>query len=57
MITEVERQKELMKQIYEEDILKNKELAEKDKKSTFNIDLSIYGEDTIKKDLTNCKLN
>lgn len=50
MITEVERQKELMKQIYEEDILKNKELAEKDKKSTFNIDLSIYGEDTIKKD-------
>lgn len=34
MITEVERQKELMKQIYEEDILKNKELAEKDKKST-----------------------
>ena len=50
MITEVKRQKELMKKIYEDDILGNKQLAEKDMKSTFNIDVSLYGEDIIKKD-------
>ena len=50
MITEVKRQKELMKKIYENDILGNKQLAEKDMKSTFNIDVSLYGEDIIKKD-------
>ena len=49
MITEVKRQKELMKKIYEDDILGNKQLAEKDMKSTFNIDVSLYGEDIIKK--------
>ena len=41
MITEVKRQKELMKKIYEDDILGNKQLAEKDMKSTFNIDVSL----------------
>ena len=57
MITEVKRQKELMKKIYEDDILGNKQLAEKDMKSTFNIDVSLTEKILLKKILTNCKLN
>ena len=50
MIKQVSKQKDLMKDIYEINILKSKQNAEKEMKPYFNIDISIYGEDIIKKD-------
>ena len=50
MLDEVESQKELMKDIYNNDIKNNKKLAMNDKKPTFKVDLSMYGENIIDKD-------
>ena len=51
MVDKVREQKELMKNIYEKDIIENKRIAiENDYQSTFSIDLSLYGEDIIQKD-------
>ena len=50
MLNKVREQKELMKNIYENDIKENKKLAINSMKPYYNIDLSIYGEDIIDKD-------
>ena len=50
MLDKVKEQKELMKNIYYNDIKKNQEIALKNLKSSYKVDLSIYGENIIKKD-------
>ena len=52
MMEKVREEKALMKEIYDKDIIKNKKIAsEKDYKPKLNIDLSLYGQDIIEKDL------
>ena len=52
MMEKVREEKALMKEIYDKDIIANKKIAsEKDYKPKLNIDLSLYGQDIIEKDL------
>ena len=52
MMEKVREEKALMKEIYDKDIITNKKIAsEKDYKPKLNIDLSLYGQDIIEKDL------
>ena len=52
MLEKVAEEKDLMKEIYDKDIILNKEITLKnDYNSSFNIDLSLYGQAIIEKDL------
>ena len=52
MLEKVREEKSLMKEIYDKDVITNKEIASTDDyKSTLDIDLSLYGQDIIEKDL------
>lgn len=52
MLEKVREEKSLMKEIYDKDVISNKEIASTDDyKSTLDIDLSLYGQDIIEKDL------
>ena len=52
MLEKVREEKSLMEEIYDKDVISNKEIAStNDYKSTLDIDLSLYGQDIIEKDL------